>query len=112
MSISCQGWSKLSVSCEVTDKSENLQQFAVGRSQGDQGHLAGQARDLLHQQGHLGCPGLPVLHLHLGPEVVPLYPQLLTLNQKILDGLHPLLEVSLKPNNIIFLDTLSPYLAS
>ena len=99
---SCQSHAKAGINCQFIfrDQSENLQQFTVGRSQGHQGHLAGQARDLLHQEGHLGCPGLPVLHLYLGPKVIPLNPQLFTFHQEVLDSFHPLFQVAFKSENL------------
>ena len=44
----------------------HLEQLAVGRPQGDEGHLAGVGVDLLHQQGQLGSSVFPVLYLNLG----------------------------------------------
>ena len=46
-------------------ESDNLEEFAVGRPQGDKGHLARVRVDLLDQQGELGCPVFPVLYLNL-----------------------------------------------
>ena len=46
-------------------ESDNLEEFAVGRPQGDEGHLARVRVDLLDQQGELGCPVFPVLYLNL-----------------------------------------------
>ena len=43
----------------------HLEQLAVGRSQGDEGHLARVGVDLLHQQGQLGSSVFPVLYLNL-----------------------------------------------
>ena len=43
----------------------NLEQLAVGRSQGDEGHLARVRVDLLHQQGQLGSSVFPVFYLNL-----------------------------------------------
>ena len=43
----------------------HLEQLAVGRPQGDEGHLAGVGVDLLHQQGELGRAVFPVLYLNL-----------------------------------------------
>ena len=43
----------------------NLEQPAVCSPEGDHGHLAGQAGDLLHKEGKLGSPGLPVFHLYI-----------------------------------------------
>ena len=45
--------------------SGHLEQLAVGRPQGDEGHLAGVGVDLLHQQGELGRAVFPVLYLNL-----------------------------------------------
>ena len=43
----------------------NLKQLAVGRPQGDEGHLARVGVDLLHQQGQLGSSVFPVFYLNL-----------------------------------------------
>ena len=43
----------------------HLEQLAVGRPQGDEGHLARVGVDLLHQQGQLGSSVFPVLYLNL-----------------------------------------------
>ena len=61
MSISCHTWVVIS-SLYLT----NLEELAVGRPEGDQGHLARVGVYLLHQQGQPRGPALPVLDLHLG----------------------------------------------
>ena len=63
MSISCQIW-RLLFSDQFNDTG-HLEQLAVGRSQGDEGHLARVGVDLLHQQGQLGSSVFPVLDLNL-----------------------------------------------
>ena len=78
----------------------DLQELTVASSKSDQGHLAGHAGDLLHQEGQLGRPGLPVLHLYLGPKVIPLNPQLFTFHQEVLDSFHPLFQVAFKSENL------------
>ena len=86
----------ISYPCHSLKNMSDLQKLAVASSESDQGHLAGHAGDLLHQEGQLGRPGLPVLHLHLGTEVIPLNPQLFTFHQEVLDCFHPLFQVAFK----------------
>ena len=57
--------------------------------------------DLVHQETELGCPALPELQLILGAVIVVLQPQLVALQDQLLDHSHPLLQTSLKPH-IIF----------
>ena len=55
--------------------------------------------DLAHQQTQLGCPALPELQLVLGAVTVVLQPQLVALQDQLLDDRHPLLQTSLKPQH-------------
>ena len=69
----------------------------LGCSESVESDPAGGGADLLHQEAQSGRPHLPVLQLVLRPLPPVLQPQLLALQQKLLDDHHPLLQVTLKP---------------
>ena len=86
----------------------NLNQFALGAFEGGHCEFAGVGVQLVHQETQPRRPGLPVLKLLLWTRVVRLEAELLRLHEHLVDVLHPVPHILLKPLLVTFLSQERP----